>query len=75
MARRHFNQVETAEFFGWYESVISHYLSGARIPNLTNAVKIEELTGIPAAAWVSSADDESDSAPASLPAKRRLHRA
>lgn len=75
MARRHFNQAETAAFFGWYESVISQYLGGQRIPNLENAVKIEELTGIPVTAWLSSSDDDPESVASSADAKRKLHKA
>lgn len=59
MKRRGFNQADAARFFGWHESVISQYLSGERVPNLDNAVKIETLTGIQESAWLSSPDDES----------------
>lgn len=52
------NQAQAAEFFGWHESVISQYLSGARTPNTINAVKIEELAGIPVKAWLLSGDDK-----------------
>lgn len=75
MYRRHFNQADTAKFFGWHESVISQYLSGDRIPNLENAVKIEDLTGISVTAWLSSPDDDPEPATSSGSPKRKLHKA
>lgn len=61
MDRKSFNQADTARFFGWHESVISQYLSGARRPNLPNAVLIEEHTGIPVKAWQLSRLDRAPS--------------
>ena len=64
MARRGFNQSQTAEFFGWNFGFISMLVNGKRNPGLTNAVKIERETGIPVEAWMSSELDESVSATA-----------
>lgn len=69
LERMRFNQRQAAAYFGWDETFISHILSGKRTPGLANAVKIEELTGIPARTWVSSELDESESA--ALTASRR----
>ena len=75
MRRRDFNQVETAKYFGWHESVISQYLSGDRCPNLENALTIEDKTGIPAKAWLSIDVDESRNVAVAAGAKRRIHKA
>lgn len=69
--RKGFNQRDTADFFGWSESAISQYLSGDRAPELANAVKIEEETGIPARAWLLTDDDKSVSGSP----KRKIHAA
>ena len=71
MKRRGFNQHDTADFFGWHDSVISQYLSGARTPDLTNAVKIREATGVPVEAWLLSEDDKSPA----VTGKRKIHAA
>lgn len=72
--RRKFNQVAAAKHFGWHESVISQYLSGERRPNLENAILIEEKTGIPAKAWLSTLDDETETATVGAAAKRQSSR-
>ena len=57
MARRGFSQREAAEFLGWHDTYICHVLKGRRVPDLTNAVRIERMTGIPVSAWVPSNQD------------------
>lgn len=61
--RRGFSQLEAAIYLGWDEASFSKLVNGLRTPGLANAVKIEELTGIPAKAWVSTpVDTDGDSA-------------
>lgn len=75
MSRRGFNQSEAAAFFGWHESVISQYLSRDRRPNLTNALLIEEHTGIPPKAWMSRERDKSREMAVTSVGKRKVHKA
>lgn len=70
MDRRGFNATETAVYFGWDLTFVSKLLNRHRSPGLTNAIKIERQTGIPAEAWVSSELDTSDEALAGHPRKR-----
>jgi transcriptional regulator with XRE-family HTH domain len=58
MQRRGFSQYEAADYLGWDEASFSKLVNGNRTPGLANAVKIEELTGIPAKAWVSTPVDK-----------------
>lgn len=51
MARRGFNQTEAAAFFEWDITFLSKLLNGHRKPGLTNAIRIERLTGISVEAW------------------------
>lgn len=74
MSRRGFNQAETAAFFGWLESELSNYLSGTRRPTLTKAALVEERTGIPARAWLSTDLDESENTVSATAPKSRLHK-
>lgn len=41
-----------AEQLGVYHVTLSFWLNGHRKPDLTSAVKIEDLTGIPSREWV-----------------------
>jgi len=68
--RRGFSQREAAEYLGWEETFISKLVNGERTPGLTNAVKIEDLTGIPTKAWVSSRVDKEESERVSVRQKR-----
>lgn len=68
------SQVKAAQFFGWHESVISQYLSGDRVPATVNAVKIEELAGIPVRAWLLSADDKPEPVAVGAGAKAKTSR-
>lgn len=43
---------EAASRIGISRPFMSHILGGHRRPTLPNAVKIEEVTGIPVASWV-----------------------
>lgn len=52
-------QRDTAEHFGWDETFIAKLVTGARLPGLVNALRIERETGIPVEAWVPTALDES----------------
>lgn len=67
-------QADVAELLGMHESFLSMLLSGKRVPKLTNAVKIERLTGIPVAAWTLSDVDESEAPVAAGAGKRRIHK-
>lgn len=57
--RRQYNQREAANYLGFDESHLSSLLGGRRQPGLSNAIKLERLTGIPVEAWMSSELDES----------------
>jgi len=57
MARRGFNQQETADYLGWDFTYISKIVNGLRSLGVTNAVHLERLTGIPVESWVSSEHD------------------
>jgi len=59
MRRRGFNQADAARYLEYDQPYISSLLSGKRSPNLDNAVKIEERTGIPVRAWAATRDDGS----------------
>ncbi len=50
-------QRDTAEHFGWDETFIAKLMTGARLPGLVNALRIERETGIPVEAWVPSGLD------------------
>ncbi len=58
--RRSFSQLEAAQYLGWDEASFSKLVNGVRLPGLANAVKIEELTGIPARTWVPTSVDNSE---------------
>lgn len=51
-------QRDAAQHFGWQEKYISLLVNGRQAPALVNAVRIEQETGIPVEAWVSSAVDK-----------------
>jgi HTH-type transcriptional regulator/antitoxin HigA len=51
--RQGIRQNEAAFRLGIDQSFVSHILGGRRTPGLRRAVKIERITGIPAAAWAS----------------------
>jgi plasmid maintenance system antidote protein VapI len=55
--RRHSTQRETANYLGWHETYVSQLITGARVPELDNAIKIERFTGIPVEAWMSTEQD------------------
>lgn len=63
MQRRRVNQTEAAALLGFDATFISQLLSGRRQPGLTNAVRIERMTGIAIEAWMPSQLDETVSAP------------
>lgn len=71
MKRREFSNTEAAGFFGWDLTFISKLVNGHRLPGLTNAIKIERLTGIPVEAWVESQLDESAHAEPANARKRK----
>lgn len=60
MARREFNNEETAEYLGLDKSVVTKLANGLRRAGLKIALHIERKTGIPVEAWVSDDADESD---------------
>lgn len=58
IARRGFQQQHAADYLGFHVTYISQLCTGGGRPSLDNAVKIERLTGIPVAAWVSKREDD-----------------
>lgn len=46
------NQLQAAEILGFTPVFVSQILSGIRKPGLTNAIKIEQVTGISVESWV-----------------------
>lgn len=60
MARRSVNQRQAADIIGIDFTMLNHYICGRRSPSLDTAVLIEEKTGIPVKAWVSTSSDTSD---------------
>jgi plasmid maintenance system antidote protein VapI len=68
--RRGYNQVEASRVLGIHEAFVSMLINGKRTPGLDKAVRIERLTGIPVAAWTSSAVNESNTAGAGAAQKR-----
>ena len=61
MARRNFNQSETAAYMGVDYTYVSQLVNGVRTPGLTNALKIERHTGIPVEAWEANEIGETES--------------
>ena len=53
-------QREAAEYLVWDESFLCAVLAGRRGLNLTRAVQLERLSGIPVEVWLSSDLDTSD---------------
>jgi hypothetical protein len=64
-------QRDTAEHFEWDETFIAKLVTGARLPGLVNALRIERETGIPVEAWVSS---ELDTPVSAAPERARKSR-
>jgi plasmid maintenance system antidote protein VapI len=52
LKRSHYNQLEAAAELGMHWTHFSQILNGRRNPGLRNAVKIEDLTGIPVKSWL-----------------------
>ena len=50
------NQAEFARESGFSEPFVSQLLTETRRPSITNAVRLEHLTGIPVAAWAETDD-------------------
>ena len=48
-----------ADYLGLDKSIVTKLANGARRPGRDNAVKLEQQTGIPVAAWGSDASDSS----------------
>lgn len=71
MARRGFNQPQTADYFKWDLTFINKLLGRHRLPGLVNALIIERATGIPVEAWVPS---ELDTDEQPVPATRKKTR-
>lgn len=53
--RHGYKQYELAQLLGIAEAHLSQILSGVRRPGLPIAVRIEDVTGIPAKSWMLSA--------------------
>ncbi len=54
MKRMKLNRAQTAKLFGWHPSEVTMYANGDRTPTLDRTVKIQEVAGIPPAAWAST---------------------
>lgn len=52
--RAQLSAAEVARDLGVDASYVSHLRAGRRVPSLVIAARIEQLTGIPARAWVTS---------------------
>lgn len=66
---------DAAELFGWDPTFISQLCTGRRSQlRLVNAVLIEDTTGIPVRAWLSSELDGPEPATAGTGRKRRQDR-
>lgn len=50
-AEKGWNQDEAARRLGVSQSLISRWLSGARVPTLSAATKLERVARVPMAAW------------------------
>jgi hypothetical protein len=59
MTRSKLNQFDAAALIGIPYAVFNKFVLGVRRPGLTNAVKIEQKTGIPVEAWASIRADKS----------------
>lgn len=70
----HTKQRDVADLFGVHESYISLFLNYGRAPGRDLAVKIEQMTGIPVRAWMSSALDDSGLVPVSSSKSRNVYR-
>jgi transcriptional regulator with XRE-family HTH domain len=67
MERRGTNLEETARLLDFNQTFLSKILNGHRRPGLTNAIKIENVTGISVRVWAAepaSELDEADAVPA-----------
>lgn len=51
MRLRGFTQAQAARYMGFEEPYMSLLARGLRTPGLTNAIRLERLTGIPVEAW------------------------
>lgn len=73
MRRKGFKQADAARFLGIDQPTMTRIINGSYRPGLTTAVRIEELAGIPAKAWVDASDLESErETAAATVAKRRI---
>ena len=70
MRRRGFTQADAARYLEFDAPYISVLATGSRTPGLNNALKIEQLTGIPVEAWASSEVDESGDDASAVTRKR-----
>lgn len=71
MERRGLDQRSTAELLGMNETFVSKLMKGHRRPGLTNALKIQRMTGVSVEAWESSRLDTSDGRSRRTPAKSK----
>jgi transcriptional regulator with XRE-family HTH domain len=52
ITRSKVNQTQAAKILGISDVVLSQWLSGGRTPDLKNAVKLEQLTGVSVESWL-----------------------
>ena len=64
-------QTKAAEILGITTAYLSQLLSGVRTPGLTNAIKIEDITGIAVRSWELNPLSESDVATVGAGKKRQ----
>jgi len=72
--KREYTQLKASVLFGISEGYISMILSGGRLPGRNQALRIEELTGIPVRAWSLSADNTSKIAVAAGAGNSKSHK-
>jgi plasmid maintenance system antidote protein VapI len=71
MRRRGFNQADAGRFLGIDQPAMTRIINGTYRPGLTVAIRIEELAGIPAKAWVDASELELEPATASASVQKR----
>ena len=74
MARRDVNLAEAADLLGFHQTFLSKILNGHRTPGLTNAIHIEDVTGVSTRSWLTDRASELDETVGAGPANRRKAR-
>jgi hypothetical protein len=59
--RKFKSKTAAAAFLGMNKSIVTKLANGRRCPGRTNALRLQDLTGIPVSAWGSETADKSKS--------------